>query len=120
VMQTPGLDDLFYKVVSLPSGWSLLRHAGIKSIGLTFGHVRPLDTWSLPGHSPIFQVPMEVFLNDHHALALHLAVTDPTPPLLICGGIIGLRAENPGDKENWLTLQIISARHATNQGPVMK
>ncbi len=109
VMQTPGLDDLLYKVVSLPSGWSLLRHAGIKSVGLKFGHPHPLDSQPATSHGPVYALPMDVSMNDHHALHIQLFVTDPSPPLLLCGGIIGLRAENPDDKDTWLAFQIVTA-----------
>jgi hypothetical protein len=42
--------------------------------------------------------------------------------MLACGGIVGLLAENPADKENYLTLRVVSARHsATKQGqPVLQ
>ena len=79
---------------------------------MKFGHTRPLDSAPPVGRAPVFALPMDVLLNDHPALHIELAVTDPSPPLRICGGIIALRAENPDDKDTWLTFQIVSAHRS--------
>jgi hypothetical protein len=39
-----------------------------------------------------------------------LVVAPARPPLLECGGIIGLLAEKPNDPKTYLLLRIISAR----------
>jgi hypothetical protein len=114
VQHTPGLDRLFYKVVDLPSVWSIVRHIGVKaSLDLEPEHFAPVDTapWSLPTHPPGYEFPMAFRLNGHPALTLTLVVAPPRPPLLACGGIISLLAEKPNEKETYLTLRILSARH---------
>ena len=51
-------------------------------------------------------------LNKQPALRVTFVVTSPKPPLLGCGGIVGMLAEKPGEKETYLTLRVISARRA--------
>jgi hypothetical protein len=113
--EIPGLTDIFLKVVDLPSTWSIIWHAGVR-VNMEFlrDQVGPADlaAWGLPGNEPVYYFPMSFSINDHHALDLTFLVTAPHPPMLECGGIVGLLAENPADKENYLTLRVISAHHS--------
>jgi hypothetical protein len=114
VQHTPGLDRLFYKVVDLPSVWSVVRRVGVKtSIDIEPEHFGPINTasWGLPTHPPGYGFPLAVRLNGQPALTVTLVVAPPRPPLLACGGIIGLLAEKPSEKETYLILRILSARH---------
>ena len=117
VQQTPSLSQILLKVLQLPSIWSLLQNVGVKdvNIGLQPEYIAPTNaaTWGLADGSPVYYMPNGVEINHNPALELTLAVTAPRPPLLACGGIIGFLAENPVDKENYLTLRVISARRAT-------
>ena len=113
VRNSPGLSDIFFEVVDLPSAWSLLRNAGIRSAGLRFdkgaGQTKA-SLWELPESAPVYQFPMVLELNDQRALNLRFVVTSPDPPLLACAGVVGMLAEHPGDKDKYLTLRIVSAR----------
>lgn len=113
VRNSPGLSEIFFEVVDLPSAWSLVRNAGIRSVGLRFikgaGQAEPAR-WNLPGSVPANHFPMVLDLNDQRALNLRFVVTSPNPPLLACAGVIGMLAEHPTEKDNYLTLRIISAR----------
>lgn len=114
VQHTPGLDRLFFKVVDLPSVWSIVRHVGVKaSLDVEPEHFGPIDTaaWGLPTRPPGYGFPMAFRLNGQPALTVTLVVAPPRPPLLACGGIIGLLAEKPSEKETYLTLRILSAHH---------
>ena len=53
---------------------------------------------------------MTLRLNQRRSLELTLVVTAPAPPLLSCGGVLGLLAENPDDKQVYLSLRIVSAQ----------
>ena len=114
VGQTPNLDTIMLKVIHLPSLWSIAKHAGIQSnFKIEFDKIAPVAmpaSWDLPGHAPVYGVPLSLTLNGEPALNATLFVTDPHPPLLTCGGIIGILAEDPVDKENYMTLRIISAQ----------
>ena len=115
VQQTPGLDDVFMKIVKVPSVWSVVWHLGVKiSIDLLRKDVAPQDalTWNLPAGTPCHRLPLVFRVNDQPALILTLVVVPPRPPMLSCGGIVGLLAEKPGDKDTYLTLQLISAHCA--------
>lgn len=113
VAQTPNLKGIMLKVLNLPSIWSFVRRRGVTAfIGISHDDVKTFSAagWGLPSDSAVYALPGILSLNDHEALALTLIVTAPRPPLLVCGGIVGLLAENPDDAENYLTMRIISAR----------
>lgn len=114
---TPGLQDIFFKVVDMPSVWSMVRHVGV-SANLRFEteQFRAADAFAWDASAPagVYYFPMSLDLNNQPALRLTLVVTAPKPPLLGCGGIVGMLAEKPGDKETYLTLRIISARRIAN------
>jgi hypothetical protein len=114
VGETPNLDSILLKVLNFPSLWSIVKHGGITA-GLWFhlDDIRPVALparWNLPGDAPVYTLPMSIELNDRPAINATLLVTDPRPPLLACGGIVGFIAENPVDSQNYMTLQVISAR----------
>jgi hypothetical protein len=116
VRNSPGLSDIFFEVVDLPSAWSLLRNAGIRSVGLKFGKGVEQTSgarWSLPEAAPVYHFPVVLDLNDHTALKSRFVATSPDSPLLACAGVVGLLAENPRDPEKYLTLRIISARRSS-------
>lgn len=112
VGETPNLESIMWKVVSLPSMWSIVKHVGITAaIWVDPKSVSELALppgWNMPP-APVYTVPMHVDLNHRRALDATLIVTVPRPPLLTCGGIIGFVAQNPNDSENYLTLRIVSA-----------
>lgn len=114
VQHTPGLQDICVKVVDMPSVWSMIRHVGVTA-NLTFQteQFRAADSfaWEPAGNVPVFYFPMLLELNKQPALKVTFVVTSPKPPLLGCGGIVGM-LEKPGEKETYLTLRVISARRA--------
>jgi hypothetical protein len=116
VEHTPGLQDICLKVIDMPSVWSLIRHAGVTA-NLTFQteKFRGADAfaWESSANTLSYYFPMSLELNSQPALRVTLVVTSPKPPLLGCGGIVGMLAEKPGEKETYLTLRIISARRAS-------
>jgi hypothetical protein len=116
VGETEGLEDIMMKVIRKPSVWSVVGHLGVSvNLSLDSKHVGPADSaaWNVPEHPPAYYFPMLLEINNKLALTVTFVVTRPHPPLLTCGGIIGMLAEKPGDKETYLTLRIISARRAT-------
>ena len=100
--------------MDFPSLWSIVKHGGINA-GIEFQlkdvHPVTLPTqWNLPGDAPVYTLPMSITLNGQSAINSTLLITDPRPPLLGCGGIIGFVAENPTDSQNYMTLRVISAQ----------
>lgn len=113
--QTPELESILFKILSLPSVWSLIHNFGITpgiAIGRPTDRLQPisLPDWGMPSGTSLYALPVAVVLNQHPALTLTMIVTRPRPPLLACGGIVGFLAENPDDPENYLTLRVIAAR----------
>ena len=117
VQHTEGLESLLFKLVKLPSVWSMVRHVGVTA-GINFGHeafpANPAD-WNLPPSAPVYYLPCMLRLNDQPALKITFVVTSPSPPLLTCGGVVGLLAEKVGDDETYMTLRVVSAKCKTEQ-----
>ena len=116
VQHTKGLKDLFYKLVELPSVWSMVKHGGV-DVDLSFGNgaapsaAIPAD-WTLPASASAYYFPWMLRLNDEPALKLTLVATSPRPPLLIGGGVVGVLIEKIGDEETYMTMRLVSARCA--------
>jgi hypothetical protein len=112
--EAPELLDILAKALDRPSLWSLLWNRGISSTSFEWDppRIAPADAseWQVSGRPAAYYCPMTLFLNHHPSLDLTLVVTSPQPPLLSCGGVLGLLAEKPGDKQIYLTLRIVSAR----------
>ncbi len=119
VQHTEGLNDLLLKLIKAPSVWSIVRHGGVNA-SLSFGKeaypANPAD-WNLPPSVPVYYLPADLKVNGQLALKVTFVVTTPHPPLLICGGVIGVLAEKPGDNETYMTLRVISARRASEAHP---
>lgn len=119
VQHTQGLEAMMLRVIDKPSLWSVVRHLGVSvNLVLDSEHLSPADTASWPSlaRPSAYYFPMRLELNHRPALRATFVVTNPRPPLLSCGGVIGMLAERPGDKETYLTLRIISARRAAGSG----
>lgn len=71
--ETPGLSDIAFRIVDLPSIWSILRHGGVR----TNFRFEPQETarvdgaFALPGRPPLYLFPVSLALNDHLALRLN-------------------------------------------------
>lgn len=112
VQRTAGLDDILFKLVDLPSLWSMLRHGGVEA-GFQFQarFIARADATNRepPASKGAYYFPVVMELNKQPALRITLLATPPQSPLLACAGITGMLAEKPGEKENYLTLRILSA-----------
>lgn len=113
--RTHGLEEILFKIVERPSLWSIIRHGGVNaSLALAPERVSRAQPglWDVPPSQAVYYLPLELQINNRHALTVTLAVTAPNPPLLACGGVLGLVAEKAGDRETYLTIRLISA-HAS-------
>ncbi len=111
VMQTEGLNTLFFKLVELPSVWSMVRHLGLNLNVLPGGRparANPVD-WNLPASADVYYYPWLLELNGKPAVKVTLVVTSPHPPLLICSGVVGILAEKADDNQTYMTLRIVNA-----------
>lgn len=120
IQQTEGLKDILSELVELPSVWSMVRHGGVDpTISFEGKNLAPALAsdlnWTLQSSAPLFYIPVRLGLNGVPALNITLVVTNPRPPLLACGGVIGFLAEKVDDKETYMTLRIISAKCAKPQ-----
>jgi hypothetical protein len=119
VGETPDLETIMWKIVNLPSMWSVVRHVGVTAtITMDMEKVSPLSLpagWKVPGGTGVFTLPFRIELNRQPALNATLFVTDPHPSLLACGGIMGFVAMDPADNDIYLTLRVISTRWGTEK-----
>ena len=117
VQHVDGLEDILWKLVKWPSVWSMVKDRGIEA-GIGFGGDGPPpvptspQNWNLPPSTPVFYFPCLLSLNQEPSVKITLVVTKPNPPLLTCGGIIGLLAEKVGDDQTYMTLRIVDAKRA--------
>jgi hypothetical protein len=111
--ETPVLNKILFKVFDAPSAWSLLRTGRLPSVAIEAGLATPNDPrdWRLPPGSPVYSFPWTVAIDGHPALELGAIVTAPRPPFLLTGGVVSLLVTNPNDKDKYLTLYVIGARH---------
>jgi hypothetical protein len=113
IENTEGLEHIMMKVVEKPSILSVVGHLGV-SINFMFdtANFGPEDLVPLGwnGSQPAYHFPIRLEINNRLALRVTFVVTSPRPPLLTCGGIVSMLAENPSDKSTYLTWRIISAR----------
>jgi hypothetical protein len=94
----------------------MIKHRGV-DVNFTFGNgiapsvADPTD-WNLPVSAPAYYFPWLVLLNGQPALKITLVTTRPRPPLLICGGVVGVLLERIGDDETFMTMRLIRAETA--------
>jgi hypothetical protein len=118
VQHTEGLDELFFKLVELPSVWSFVRNLGMK-VDFSFGNGQPAGPanpadWNLPDSAPVYYFPWLLRLNEQPAMKVTLVVTSPRPPRLICGGVVALLAEKAGSDDTYMTMELVSAKCGTS------
>ncbi len=111
VQQTEGLSDILFKLVDLPSMWSIARNRGV-SANFQFGNKPIRERKVVAGNPAVYEMPVALELNGQDALHITLVATRPQPPLLACAGITGLVAARPGAKDTYLTVQLLSAKRA--------
>lgn len=119
IQHTKGLEELLRKLVELPSLWSIVKHRGIH-LNLTF-HDKVLpwpavaEDWNLEPAARAHHFPWLMQLNGEPSLKITLVTASPRPPLLICGGVVGVLAEKIGDEETYMTLRLLSVGRKKGQ-----
>lgn len=111
VQNTEGLSDILFKLVDLPSMWSIARNKGV-TVNFRFkNEIKQRDVGG--GKFAIYEIPIALELNGQTALIFTMVATCPQPPLLASAGILGLVATRPGAKDTYLAVQVISAKRGT-------
>ena len=112
VQQTEGLSDILFKLVDLPSMWSIARNKGV-TVNFQFGNKEIRERKVASGNPAAYEIPLALELNGQAALHITIVATRPQPPLLACAGIMGLVAARPGAQDTYLTVQLLSAKCAS-------
>ncbi len=112
VQSTPGLRGIMWKVIELPSLWSIITHRGFE-LGFTTnrgGEVQP-DAWSLPGQK-IYWMNLDIQMNQQPMLNCIYFVTAARPPLLPVAGVVGITAYPPSNTNKRADLRVLAATRA--------
>jgi hypothetical protein len=110
---TPGLKEILFKLVDLPSLWSIAKSGGIQpDLKFDSEHIRQAfpQTWGFDSGLTAYELPINLTLNRQPALHLTFVAAPPQPPLLACAGVWEMMAENPRDKDLYLTMRVISGK----------
>jgi len=114
IARTPGLREVLFSVVEKPSLWSLLANLGRIETDFRFrsGEVVPSSEPPLgfAGVGRCYVVPFTFSINGKAALECTMLVTEPRPPLRLCGGIVAIVAEVPGRSDVRLIVRVLAAR----------
>ena len=110
VQNTEGLSDILFKLVNLPSMWSIARNKGV-TVNFRFKNEIKQREVGVSKFA-IYEIPIALELNGQNALNFTMVATRPQPPLLASAGILGLVATRPGAKDTYLAVQVISAKRA--------
>ena len=107
------LRDIAFAVCKVPSYLSIALSLGVQiSVDFRFEEAIRMPERVLagtPSNRPIYSLPVTVFLNGTPGLECRVLVTDPSPPLTLIGGFLGLVGEQPGNPEYRVSAKVISA-----------
>jgi hypothetical protein len=115
VQRTEGLSDILFKLIDLPSMWSIARNKGVTVNFRFLNHVKQREI--VAGKISVYEMPITLELNGQPAMNFTMVLTSPRPPLLPCAGILGLVATRPGVKDTYLAVQVLSATHSNASAP---
>ena len=110
IVKTPGLQDIMKEVVDV-SWWSILAEGGkakphIRVIGRAIQKL----TQAGPAVVDQYAFPFVLEVNEKPAMASILIVAPSRAPLATTGGVIGIQAGRPYDKDPQLTVRLIATR----------
>lgn len=110
--EIPGLKDIMWDVMDLPSVWSMVKGLGKISMGFNDGGSSTVELdpagWGLPAR-PLYRFPFGLSINGKPAVHSMFFVMAPEPPMLTTAGIVGFTANSPSHKERRVLVQIVSA-----------
>lgn len=111
--QTPGLSELLWRTLDLPSALSIVRNLGVRDVSFAFQgrETTRLDprAWNLSAEKTAYLLPLDLKLNGHPSLVVKMVVTAPQPPRLVSGGIVAMVAESPSKPDKFVTFHLLSA-----------
>ncbi len=119
--QIPGLKDIMWDVMDLPSVWSMVKGLGKIEPSFNDGSstLAVLDPtgWGLPAERPLYRFPFGMNLSGKPSVHAAFFVIAPEPPLLTTAGIVGFTANSPSHPERRVLVQIVAGYRGTPAKP---
>jgi hypothetical protein len=105
-------ERVVFRVLDLPSVWSILKHGGVFS-GWNFGnYAKEAGPYGSTG-LPLYRFALQLNMNGQPALKAAALVVAPRPPFEVCAGLTGIYLERPSDPTQRMFIQVVAARRAT-------
>ena len=104
----------FWKVVTIPTLWSVLTNWDVKvRVEPLFDKATVTNT-DVDGHSvEAFNLPMQVLGNGQPMLLTSLQVVEPHSPRTITAGVVSMVVVKPGAPGTRITMQMLAARRGS-------
>lgn len=114
IRKSPVLFGILRRVIDTPPILSIVVNLGVSvSLRTDFAAARTLPPVAIDGQQfPVYELPVELLLNDRPALRSKLLVTRPRSPLNLSAGILGLDAFQPSDPDARVSIRVLAARRA--------
>jgi hypothetical protein len=119
IQQTPPLARIIQPILPSAPIWALLipPKVGFLFSG-TNGGLRP-DERRLPalaGGQSAYLLPLVITFNKEPVLQCVLSVVDPSPPVHLCAGVVGVDGAQVQDPACRFTMRLLAARRTASPG----
>lgn len=106
------LFGVLWEVIDKPSFFSVVSNLGVRvSVHTQFDAAEERAPFPLAGDDlPVYELPVELRLNDVPALRTKILVTEPRSPLNLSAGILAIDAFQPSDPDARVSIRVIAAR----------
>jgi len=115
VRDTPGLQEILWKVFEGPSLLDMIRKVGNPNASFTIDYADAVDTgdlfWPAAAERPpaqLMRVTFQIFGKP--ALRIALMAVAPRPPLEVTAGVVAAAAWGPSHPERTVAVRVVSAR----------
>jgi hypothetical protein len=109
-MEIPAVRSLLEEIVAKPSAWSVIRQLGVRTdFDFFWTGARAIEAGRAAVDVPVYELPVQVFLNGQRGVKATIAVTTPSGPLATCAGILAVCAEHPTNPARRLFIRVLAA-----------
>lgn len=114
------MEGLVWQLIERPGVLSVVVNGGVSmSLQMRGKDATPVEA-AAGMASPVYDVPMQVLINDRTAMECQLRVAPAAPPLGPCNGLVAIDARNPRDPGKRVSVRLLAARRGVAQPPAEK